>query len=245
MHRKHKNPITGKIYLSDDGCINSLERDQAETLKRANVTARQVMYNYRNNLGIFTTHGKSVMSKKPTLWNERAGRYERFADDAERNAYRQIFLDRMRRVHGKDHLLNDPNQQRLMLASRSISGEYTFQTDGTKRLYTGKEELAFLKFMDEAMGWPGKDVWAPAPQNFKYQDSNGIDHWYIPDAYIETLNLLVEVKGEMHNGYRSRDIEIEHTKDAVIPTNYYYVKVEDRDYASLLDAMTRASLMSI
>jgi very-short-patch-repair endonuclease len=55
------------------------------------------------------------------------------------------------------------------------------------------------------------------------------------------VNLIVEVKGEMHNGYRSRDIEIERTKDAVLETSgYVYVKTEDRNYGDLMDALAHA-----
>jgi hypothetical protein len=145
-----------------------------------------------------------------------------------------------RRVHGKDHLLDDPNQQRFMLASRSISGTYEFK-DGSKKTYTGQEELALLKFLDDALNWPGNDVHCPAPQNFEYTDQDGRKRWYIPDVYIESVNLIVEVKGEMHNGYRSRDIEIERAKDAVLETSgYVYVKTEDRNYGDLMDALAHA-----
>jgi hypothetical protein len=241
VRRKFRNPLSGRDYLGEESCLESIERDHGEELTRMGVTARQLAYNYRNGLGLWTSHGRSVSSGRPTAWNERAGRYDRFADDAERARYRQTFLDRMRRVHGKDHLLDDPDHQRRMLASRSISGTYRF-ADGYERTYTGKEELAFLRFMDEALGWPGRDVWTPAPQNFRYTDPDGRERWYIPDAYVESLNLLVEVKGEMHAGYRTRDIDVERAKDGVLGTSgYSYAKVEDGDYASLLDAMARAS----
>ena len=241
MTRKFKNPLTGREYVSESSCLRAIEADCADQLDRMGVTPRQLCFNHRNRLPLDTKVGRSVISGKPTAWNERSGRYERFADDRERGQYRQMFLERMRRVHGKDHLLDDPNQQRIMLASRSISGEYAFQ-DGTKKTYTGQEELALLKFLDEALGWPGQDVQCPAPQNFPYTGPDGKQHWYIPDAWIESLNLIVEVKGELHNGYRTRDIDVERTKDEVLATSgYTYVKVEDRDYGDLLDAMRRAA----
>lgn len=240
MPKNFKDPFTGKSYMSEDSCVQAVQRLHDEQLRKSGVTARQAVFNARNRMPIGTTNGKSVISGKPTEWNERAGRYERFADDGERETYRRMFLERMRRVHGKDHLLDDPEQQRRMLASRSISGTYTFQ-DGSAKTYTGKEELALLQFLDDALGWPGRDIQCPAPQNFEYTDEQGQRRFYIPDAWIESLNLIVEVKGEMHNGYRSRDIDIERTKDAVLATSgYAYVKVEDRDYGDLLDAMAAA-----
>jgi hypothetical protein len=240
MAKTYRDPFSGKTYMSEDSCVAAVERLQRKQLAAAGVTARQAVFNARNRMDVFTKNGRSVISGKPTEWNERAGRYERFADDGERETYRKIFLERMRRVHGKDHLLDDPDQQRKMLASRSISGTYKFK-DGSLKTYTGQEELALLKFLDDALGWPGADVQCPAPQNFEYVDDQGKRRFYIPDAWIESLNLIVEVKGELHNGYRSRDIDIERTKDEVLETSgYTYVKVEAQDYGDLLDAMAEA-----
>ena len=133
-------------------------------------------------------------------------------------------------------------QQRKMLANRSISGEYVFK-DGGKKLYTGKEELALLKFFDDALDWPSKDLHLPAPQNFSYKDDNGKERVYIPDCYLESLNLIIEVKGEFHNGWRSRDIAIENAKDTLLHTSgYNYVKVESQNYLELMDALAKAKL---
>jgi hypothetical protein len=239
--RKFRDPLSGRRFASEKSCIEALERDHGPQLSAFRVTARQLCFNSRNRLALGTRNGKSVLSGRPTEWNEKAGRYERFADDAERQQYRKMFLERMRSTYGKDHLLDDPDRQRMMLANRSISGKYRF-ADGSEKTYTGQEELALLRFLNEALEWPGADVHCPAPQNFPYEDGDGARHWYIPDAYIETLNLVVEVKGEMHDGYRSRDIAVERTKDEILGTSgFAYVKVESQDYADLLDAMASAS----
>jgi very-short-patch-repair endonuclease len=93
------------------------------------------------------------------------------------------------------------------------------------------------------MGWPGADVQCPAPQVFAYRDAEGRTRAYYPDAWIESLNLIVEVKGEQHAGWRLRDVAIEHLKDAVLRTSgYAYVKVEDKNYGDLVDAMRLAAL---
>ena len=220
-------------------CIAAIERESGDQLKTLNVTARQAIFNSRNRLQLGTQKGRSVISGKPTDWNEQAGRYQRFANEGERAQYRKIFLERMQKVHGKDHLLDSPDQQRLMLANRSISGKYTFP-DNTVKTYTGEEEKALLMFLNDALNWPGQDIHCPAPQNFHYKDPTGRERFYIPDLYIESLNLIVEVKGAMHNGYRTRDIDIERTKDDVLATSgYAYVKVEDRSYFDLMDAIAR------
>ena len=238
----YQNPFNSTKYISEDSCIKAVERDYPDQLKSLNVSARQVIFNYRNRLPLSNQKGKSVLTGKNTDWNEQAGRYQRFANDGERSQYRQIFLERMRKVHGRDHLLDDPEQQRKMLANRSISGVYEFK-DGSSKTYTGKEELALLQFLNEALNWPGQDVLCPAPQNFPYVDKDGKAHVYIPDAYIESLNLIVEIKGEFHNGWRARDYHIEHMKDAVLHTSgYAYVKVESQNYMELMDAITAAKL---
>jgi len=243
MAKDWRDPFTGKRYLSEQSCVAAVERLHSAQLESLGVSAKQACFNYRNRYPLGQKTGKSVLTGKPTAWNERAGRYERFCDEAEVDRYRQTFLERMRRVHGKDHLLNDPTQQRKMLANRRISGTYTFKTDSVSRTYTGQEELAFLQFMDDALSWPGADV-HEAPQVFEYADADGKTRQYLPDFWIESLNLIVEIKGEQHSGlgWRTRDADLERRKDEVLGTSGYgYCKVEDRDYGTLLDAMVRVA----
>ena len=68
---------------------------------------------------------KCIICKKETQWNEATERYERLCSDACKKKYRQLFRDRMKKS-GKDpdKFLNDPEQQKKMLANRKISGEY-------------------------------------------------------------------------------------------------------------------------
>ena len=239
--RIYRDPLGGETYLSERACISAMERRHAVQLASLGVTAKQAMFNHRTRRPLGNRTGKSVLSGRPTAWNEKAGTYQRFADDAERERYRQVFLERMRRVHGKDHLLDSPEQQRLMLANRSISGTYEF-ADGSRKTYTGQEELALLKFLNEALEWPGSDVMMPAPQNISYVGPDGKTHFYIPDCWLDSLSLLIEVKGELHNGYRARDLAVETAKDEVLGTSgYNYVKVEERSYGDLLDAMRVAA----
>jgi hypothetical protein len=241
-NKTYRDPFgSGASYSSARACETAVYRMHRDQLDLLGVTARQAIFNHRNRQAVGTTSGRSVLSGRPTSWNEPAGRYERFADDSERAKYRESFLERMRRVHGRDHLLDDPDQQRRMLAARSISGSYEFR-DGSRKTYTGSEELALLRFLDDALGWPGVDVHMPAPQNFSYVGEDGKNHTYIPDAYLESLNLIVEVKGERHNGFRAREHAVETAKDEVLGTSgYNYVKVEQQSYGDLLDAMESAS----
>jgi hypothetical protein len=239
MAKSLTDPLTGKRYLSEAALEAGVERDGHAQLCRMGVTARQLLFNRRNGLPLGQATGRSVISGRPTEWNEKAGRYERFADDAERAQYRQSFLDRMNRTYGRDHILDDPERQRAMLAARSISGTYRFQ-DGTERTYTGSYERDFLEFMDLGLNWPGADVQTPAPQNIPYRGADGKMHIYIPDGYLESLDLLVECKSEENKGYRLRDIAVERAKDSVLGTSgYNFVKIFDRDYGPLVDEIAR------
>ena len=239
---KYKNPLTGRTYVTEAMLMRSFEDPILQlNLKNMGVTAKQVVFNNRNRLPLDTRTRECVISKKPTAWNERAGRYERFHSDVERKQYREIFKQRMLARHGKVHLLDRPEQQRTMLANRRISGQYTFK-DGSVKTYTGKEELSALEFLDTGMDWQGIDVQCPAPQNIYYKDANGKDHFYIPDIWIESLNLIIEIKGEEHNGYRSRDMHIEQLKDSILRTSSYnYFKIEDRNYVELMEYIERLS----
>ena len=46
--------------------------------------------------------------------------------------------------YGKTTLLNDPEQQKKMLANRHISGEYEW-TDGNIKTYTGSYEFDYTR----------------------------------------------------------------------------------------------------
>ena len=52
------------------------------------------------------------------------------------------------------------------------------------------------------------DVVSPAPQIFDYV-YEGKKHFHIPDVYITSLNLIVQVKSAENKHYRARDIEKE------------------------------------
>ena len=236
MKRRQKvwiNPFNRERFPTKSACIENMEKEYGDQIEKFGISAEQVLFNYRNRYPLHKTHGKSVLTGKPTQWNPEAERYERFANEEERKIYRQAFIDRMKKKYGKEHLLDDPDQQKAMIANRRISGEYIFK-DGGKKGYVGKEELAFLEVMDE-QGWPSEDIHSPAPQVFQYQLDGKTRHYY-PDFWIESLNLIVEIKGEKHKGWRKREEDIERMKDSILRTSgYEYVKIEDRDYEDLFD----------
>jgi hypothetical protein len=138
----------------------------------------------------------------------------------------------MKRVHGEVHLLGDPDMQKKMLENRSISGTYEF-TNGSKITYTGQYEKDFLEFLDLFLHMDPEDIVMPATECIEYEYLNK-KHFYIPDAYFPSINLLIEIKASDNKHYRQRDIEQEKAKDLAVsklPLNY--LKIFDKEYSEL------------
>lgn len=197
----------------------------------------QAYFNYKYK----KSHGSCVMDSKETKWNEQTERYERFCSDRCKEAYRQEFRKRMINKYGKDTLLNDPEVQKKMLANRKISGEYLWSDKKTKTSYVGSYEREFLEFLDLVMNFNPKDVMSPAPQIYSYKHE-GKDRFYIPDFYIASLNLLIEIKDggsnpNKHHKIQEVDKVKEKIKDEMMmkQKDVSYIKVTDKDYSILLN----------
>lgn len=152
-------------------------------------------------------------------------------------AYREQFKKRMKKTHGKVHLLNEPAQQQKMLASRKISGTYKFQ-DGKEFPYTGSYEKDMLEFLDLELNWPSADI-VDAGDEFVFQyELDGDIHYYIPDKIIPSLGpLILEIKSKENKHYRLREKEsgMEDAKrEAVQKTGYPYLMVADKNYGEFM-----------
>lgn len=230
-----------KCFLCDKGYVYSNKNSLVDHLNTAhemelfNLPAEQVYFNFKNRYPLNRSKGKSVIYKKPTNWNPTSQRYERFHNEAESLAYRKQFIERMQKTYGKTHLLDDPDTQKKMLAKRKISGEYTFK-DGSVKGYTGSYEKDFLKKMDTVFNWRGIDIVSPAPKHLYYKDENNKERFYIPDFFIASLNLLVEIKSAENNHYRKRDIRRERLKDdAAMKSGMNFIKIYDKDYTDFFE----------
>jgi hypothetical protein len=138
-------------------------------------------------------------------------------------------------TYGKVHLLNSPEQQREMLEGRKISGTYKSKT-GYNHTYTGSYELKFLEFLDLFMNFPPLDVLSPAPQNFYYKDENGKSRFYIPDFFIVSLNLFIEIKSFENKHYRERDKGLEALKtNAILKKGFNVITIPDNKFQIFLD----------
>jgi predicted nucleic acid-binding Zn ribbon protein len=190
----------------------------------------QVYFNWKYK----KDHGSCVICGKETKWNESTERYERFCSEKCKQKYREEFKKRMKDKYGKEHLLDDPEVQKKMLSKRKISGKYTWSTDK-------KIKIPYVGSYDIVMHYEGTDVIGPAPQIFEYKYEGKV-HFYIPDFYIQSLNLILEVKdgGENPNKHpkiQKVDKEKERLKDQVMKkqTKYNYLKITDKDYSILLN----------
>jgi hypothetical protein len=232
-----KCPFCSRKYVLKDAVYEHMEKEHHDDL--CGLPACQVWFNWNNGYPVTKATGKSVMSGRPTAFNVVSCRYERFADESERKQYREYFRQNMIKAFGKDSLLNDADQQKKMLAERGISGQYVWSDGSSKTTYTGSYERGFLEFVDLYMGWPRPDdIMAPAPMTFPYEGSDGKRHLHIPDFYISSLNMIVNVKSSGNKGYRLRDIAEERAEDeAIRKSKFNYVKVFDDDFEPFADAV--------
>lgn len=222
---KFKCPYCGKIYALKQALYTHMKKDHGDQLQ--DMSPAQAYFNFRYK----KTGGKCIICGRATQFNEVTEKYDRIDREVCRQKYREMFRQRMIQKYGKDSLLQDPDQQKKMLANRKISGTYTW-SDGIKFSYVGKYELEALEYLDKTLGLKSTDIISPAPITIPYE-FEGVQHFYIPDIFIIPFNLLVEVKGS-NNHYQARDKDKEAAKDkAALKSEYNYVKVLDKNYDGL------------
>lgn len=230
MGKLFKCPFCTKKYLEKDPLFFHMDEVHHDELH--NLSPKQIYFNFTNRYALTKGFGKSIISGKPTKFNEITGRYERFLPE-EKPLYRAYFLNNMRKA-GKADIMKDMEHQKEMLAARRISGKYKY-SDGTEFTYTGSYERKFLEFLDNILHWSSSDIMAPAPQIFPYKLDDGSEHAHIPDFYISSLNLIVNIKSATNRHYRLRDLEIERLEDAAISNSTFnYIKVYDNQFEKFL-----------
>ena len=178
-----------------------------------------------------------VICKKNTCeWNPEKRKYARYCNNPEcKQKAREMFQKNMKRVYGTDNLLNDPEHQAAMLANRKISGKFTWK-DGVQIVYVGKYELDFLQFC-ESIGFTSSDVVPfPTSKAIRYYDAfiNGY-RFYIPDFWIPSLNLAIEIKDGSKYPLDSK-AKMAMKEAAVIDLDEFnYIKIVDKDYNDFVD----------
>lgn len=187
------------------------------------------------------TAGVCRTCKGPTQWNETSMKYAQFCTNPKcKEAYVKIAKQRMRNVYGKEYILDDPNIQKKMLAHRKISGFYTFQ-DGGRIGYVGSYERNFLMMLDTLLSWPSNDIIGPSPhvyyydyENKEYDKNHEGRKFYIPDYYLPSLNLEIEIKQQTSTNQEFNKINRvkEKLKDDIMQKNkkVNYLKINDNDF---------------
>ena len=230
-----KCKICGKNFTELSYLYSHIEKEHASMIPK-DMCVQQYYYYMKTG----KMNGNCVMCKKPTTWNMNTGKYNRFCGDPKcKDEYVKIMKSRMVAKYGKTHLLNDPNKQREMLANRSISGTYTWSDGKHESTYTGSYELDFLKTLDGFFDWDPEDISMPSPHTYTYR-YNGEDKFYIPDVYIHSLELEIEIKDggdnpNNHHKIQDVDKEKERLKDEVMCSQkaVHYIKITNKNYENL------------
>jgi len=227
----HKCPFCNTKYTRPYDLYGHIENKHKRVSQ--GLPGIQIVFNKRNRYPVTKSHGVCVISGQPTRFNINKGRYERFHGPAEAKIYSQNFKGKMREIHGVEHKLNDPEIQKKMLAARRISGSYSYK--GSKITYTGSYEKDFLEYMDRTVRWNKKDLVMPAPVTFKYT-WGGKERFYMPDVYIPSLKLFIEIKASDNTGWRADNLDREKLKDRSM-SGMNYIKVFDKNYSLLNEVL--------
>lgn len=215
-----------------DHYVAHLEKSHLDEIPK-DMTSYQFYYYLKTG----KTHGDCIICRKPTPWNPKTNKYARFCRNPKcKEAYVKTFQNRMIGKYGKVTLLNDPEHQRVMLANRKISGVYEWSDHVHKFHYTGSYEKSFLEFLDLIVDFDPEDIMAPSPHTYTYQ-YEGKEHFYIPDVFIPSLSLEIEIKDggdnpNMHHKIQEVDKVKEHLKDQVMMSNgsqFNYLKIVNKD----------------
>ena len=227
-----KCKICGKKFTEVTTLYNHIESKHKEMIPK-DMTVQQYYYYMKTG----KMNGNCVMCKQPTGWNQNTGKYNRFCGNPKcKDEYVKIMKGRMVAKYGKTHLLNDPDKQREMLAHRSISGVYTWSDNKHESTYTGSYELDFLKTLDGFFNWDPEDISMPSPHTYTYK-YEGEDKFYIPDVFIHSLDLEIEIKDggdnpNNHHKIQDVDKEKERLKDEVMCSQkaFHYIKITNKNY---------------
>ena len=233
----YKCKICGKKFTDISALYNHIEHKHGDMVPKDMSTEQ---YYYFMKTG--KRNGNCVMCKQPTTWNKNTHKYNRFCGNPNcKEKYVQIVKGRMVAKYGKVHLLNDPNKQREMLANRKISGKYRWEGSHIETTYTGSYELDFLKLLDIFFDWDPEDISMPSPHTYTYE-YEGEQKFYIPDAFIHSLDLEIEIKDggdnpNNHHKIQAVDKEKERLKDEVMTTQklFHYVKITNKNYSNFFD----------
>ena len=242
-NRKYKCRLCDEIYPTLEDVVLHVDEYHQDIIPDG-WTALQVYYKMKTH----KTHGNCIMCKAETDWNQSTNKYHRFCTNVKcKEKYVEIFKSRMIGKHGKTTLLNDPEQQKKMLANRKISGVYKWNSGGSTS-YTGTYELEFLRVLDIMFDFVSTDIIAPSPHTYYYLH-DGRERFYIPDFFIPSLSLEIEIKDggtnpNMHHKILDVDKKKEQIKDSVLLSqkDFSYIKVIDKKYDNMFQFLLESKV---
>jgi hypothetical protein len=177
----------------------------------------------------------TVCRKNKVNFNQSSLKYDRLCDNPKcKEEYVKLVKGRMKDKYGKEHLLDTAEQQRKMIYNHPLAKDYKWDDEHTFRVI-GSYEYNFLDYL-KSIGWSPNDIIAPSPHDYYYTWKDGTKHLYIPDFYIPSLSLEVEIKeSDNHHPRMEHSREIEYLKDAMMAKNakqtaINYIKIVDKDY---------------
>lgn len=189
------------------------------------------------------SRGSCIHCKGETQFNENTMKYARFCDNpACKQWYKEIRDKRMIAKYGKVYLTDDPEMQKKMQAGRRIGGIYNWSDNKTKVPYLSSYELDFFKYLDTTLSWPASDLIAPSPHVY-YYEYQGKQHFYMPDAFIPSMNLEVEIKDDGSAKNISQESrEKDKIKDDLMKScsNLFdYIKIVNKNYIKFEEMVRR------
>jgi hypothetical protein len=179
--------------------------------------------------------GSCVICKQDTVFNNVSMKYSRFCNNPLcKEKYKEERNNRMMKKYGKICLLNDPEQQKKMQAGRRIAGIYNWSDNKSKFGYLSSYEKDFLEYLDIKLHWPSSDLISPSPHTYSY-DYDGKSHYYMPDFFIPSLNLEIEIKDDgsaknINPDSRAKDI-IKDDLMKSLSNLFNYIKIVNKNYS--------------
>lgn len=236
--KKARCKICGRVFIDKAHLVDHIDRSHKDQIPGGWSAARYECY-----LRTGKVEGKCIYCGKPTGFNEKTGKYFRLCKDPKCRKAASDAADRnMIGKFGKTSLLDDPDQQRKMVYARKNSGTYAFvdPEDPKKKyevMYDSSYGKDFLEMLDNFLMFSGQDIIGPSPHTY-YYEYEGKKHFYIPDFYIPSLNLEIEIKDgganpNTHPKIQAVDKVKEKLKDELMDSlknQVSYIKVVNKEY---------------
>lgn len=215
-----------------------------DTVHRTLIPPDMDGYRYFYYLITKKDRGSCVECHGETDFNRVSMKYSRFCNNPIcKQKYKEERDRRMMEKYGRIYLLDDPEMQKKMQMQRKIAGIYTWSDGKTQFSYLSSYELHFLKYLDIELHWPASDLMSPSPHTYSYE-YKGKKHFYMPDFFIPSLNLEIEIKDDgsaknINQESREKDV-IKNDLMKSISNIVNYIKIVNKDYRKFEELIKEA-----